>query len=121
MPYDVPPTSTRTWRRQFSTSRGWAACARCWRSTTRTHQVHADHQHAGTRDTTLLSEFIRRNNDELVATYGNLVHRPHLHPALPEGQVPVVGPDYQGDERMIARTRGLRHGGDMLAERTSTR
>ena len=58
-----------------------------------------------TRDTDFsMSEFIRRNNDELVATYGNLVHRSlSFLQRYMDGKVPEMGPDYQGDQRVIER------------------
>jgi methionyl-tRNA synthetase len=58
-----------------------------------------------TRDTDFsMSEFVRRNNDELVATYGNLVHRTLTFlQRYYEGKVPEVGPDYVGDEKVIDR------------------
>ena len=50
------------------------------------------------------SEYVRRNNDELVATYGNLVHRVMtlLHRYF-EGRVPQPGPLDDDDNALLQR------------------
>ncbi|MGI5837135.1 MAG: methionine--tRNA ligase [Chloroflexota bacterium] len=121
MPYDVPANEYLNLEgRQFSTSRGWAAWLPDMLAQYDPDPIRymLTINMPETRDTDFsLSEFIRRNNDELVATYGNLVHRTlTFTQRYLKGQVPVVGPDYQGDERMIARIEeAFDTVGDMLA------
>ncbi|MDQ6603703.1 MAG: methionine--tRNA ligase [Chloroflexota bacterium] len=59
------------------------------------------------RDTSFTwSEFFRRNNDELVATYGNLVNRVlSLTQRYGGGAVPEPGPLDDDDREMLARAR----------------
>ncbi len=47
------------------------------------------------------SEFVRRNNDELVATWGNLVHRTLVNTHRNFGEVPKPGPLTTTDEALI--------------------
>jgi methionyl-tRNA synthetase len=47
------------------------------------------------------AEFIRRNNDELVATWGNLVHRTLVNAHRNFGGVPEPGPLTAADETLI--------------------
>ncbi|MFI5284324.1 MAG: methionine--tRNA ligase [Candidatus Dormibacterales bacterium] len=47
------------------------------------------------------SEFIRRNNDELVATWGNLVHRTLVNAHRNFGAVPTPGPLLPQDREII--------------------
>jgi methionyl-tRNA synthetase len=47
------------------------------------------------------SEFVRRNNDELVATWGNLVHRTLVNAHRNFGAVPHPGQLSEGDEALI--------------------
>jgi methionyl-tRNA synthetase len=47
------------------------------------------------------TEFVRRNNDELVATWGNLVHRTLVNAHRNFGAVPEPGPLTPGDEGLI--------------------
>jgi methionyl-tRNA synthetase len=50
------------------------------------------------------SEFVRRNNDELVGTYGNLAHRTLSFTARQfEGRVPEPGPLTAADEKILRR------------------
>ena len=60
-----------------------------------------------TRDTSFTwAEFFRRNNDELVATYGNLVNRVlSLIQRYAGGAVPAPGPLTEDDAAMLARAR----------------
>ena len=46
-------------------------------------------------------EFIRRNNDELVATWGNLVHRTLVNAHRNFGEVPKPGPLQPHDSRLL--------------------
>jgi methionyl-tRNA synthetase len=48
------------------------------------------------------AEFVRRNNDELVATWGNLVNRTLTNVYRNFGAVPQPGPFAPGDEALIA-------------------
>jgi methionyl-tRNA synthetase len=47
------------------------------------------------------AEFVRRNNDELVATWGNLVHRTLVNAQRNFGAVPEPGPLAPADETLI--------------------
>jgi methionyl-tRNA synthetase len=47
------------------------------------------------------SEFVRRNNDELVATWGNLVHRTLVNAHRNFGAVPVPGQLTEKDEALL--------------------
>jgi methionyl-tRNA synthetase len=48
------------------------------------------------------SEFVRRNNDELVATWGNLVNRTLKNVHRHFGEVPAPGPLSKADEQILA-------------------
>jgi methionyl-tRNA synthetase len=52
------------------------------------------------------AEFIRRNNDELVATWGNLVHRTLVNAHRNFGGVPEPGPLTAGDETLLREVEG---------------
>ncbi|HET7338207.1 MAG TPA: methionine--tRNA ligase [Candidatus Dormibacteraeota bacterium] len=52
------------------------------------------------------SEFIRRNNDELVATWGNLVHRTLVNAHRNFGEVPRPGQLTAADEALIKEVEG---------------
>ena len=51
------------------------------------------------------SEFVRRNNDELVATWGNLVNRAVSFAARNIGSIPGAGPLTDLDQDLLARSR----------------
>jgi methionyl-tRNA synthetase len=51
------------------------------------------------------SEFVRRNNDELVATWGNLVNRAVSFAARNIGSIPEAGALTGPDEDLLARSR----------------
>src|SRR3954447_20142746 len=98
LPYDVPANEYMNLGGQkISTSRGWAIwltelLARYDPDAIR-YMVAANMPE--TRDTDWsMDEFFRRNNDELVATYGNLVHRNltflqrYFEGRVPEGDAP---------------------------------
>src|SRR5712664_2445777 len=51
------------------------------------------------------SEFVRRNNDELVATWGNLVNRSVSFAAKNIGSIPAAGALTDGDQDLLARSR----------------
>ncbi|HVH62926.1 MAG TPA: methionine--tRNA ligase [Candidatus Dormibacteraeota bacterium] len=52
------------------------------------------------------SEFIRRNNDELVATWGNLVHRTLVNAHRNFGAVPQPGALRPSDEALVKEVEG---------------
>jgi methionyl-tRNA synthetase len=52
------------------------------------------------------SEFVRRNNDELVATWGNLVNRAVSFAAKNVGSIPAPGPLTDADHALLAATSG---------------
>jgi methionyl-tRNA synthetase len=51
------------------------------------------------------SEFLRRNNDELVAGWGNLVNRSIAMAAKNFGAIPAAGPLTEEDEKLLASAR----------------
>src|ERR1700761_6911035 len=51
------------------------------------------------------SEFVRRNNDELVATWGNLVNRAVSFAAKNIGEIPAPGELTDADSELLARSR----------------
>src|SRR5580704_12727095 len=51
------------------------------------------------------SEFVRRNNDELVATWGNLVNRAVSFAAKNIGSIPAPGTLTDADSELLARSR----------------
>jgi methionyl-tRNA synthetase len=52
------------------------------------------------------SEFVRRNNDELVATWGNLVNRAVSFAAKNGGEIPAAGELTEADRALLATTAG---------------
>ena len=63
------------------------------------------------------SEFVRRNNDELVATWGNLVHRTLVNAHRNFGAVPEPGPLSAADETLIGEVEeALDYVGQQLGE-----
>jgi methionyl-tRNA synthetase len=52
------------------------------------------------------SEFVRRNNDELVATWGNLVNRAVSFAAKNIGEIPAAGELNDADRALLATTSG---------------
>jgi len=52
------------------------------------------------------SEFVRRNNDELVATWGNLVNRSVSFAAKNIGEIPAAGDLTDADRALLATTSG---------------
>jgi methionyl-tRNA synthetase len=59
------------------------------------------------------SEFVRRNNDELVATWGNLVHRTLVNAHRNFGEVPEPGALVDGDRALIEEVEA---GFDVVAD-----
>jgi methionyl-tRNA synthetase len=78
-PYDVPTSEFLTLEgRSFSTSRGWAVWVPDYLSRFEPDPLryYLSAIMPETADTDFSwDDFVRRNNDELVATYGNLAHR----------------------------------------------
>jgi methionyl-tRNA synthetase len=63
------------------------------------------------------SEFVRRNNDELVATWGNLVNRTLQSAYKNFGAVPTPGPLMAEDEALLAEVeRGFESVGSLIEE-----
>jgi methionyl-tRNA synthetase len=95
LPYDVPANEFLTIEgKKLSTSRNWAVWLPDYleRYAPDPLRYMLSVNMPETSDTDFSwSEFLRRNNDELVATYGNLVHRTltftqrHFGPAVPDG------------------------------------
>jgi methionyl-tRNA synthetase len=52
------------------------------------------------------SEFVRRNNDELVATWGNLVNRAVSFAARNVGSIPAAGALTDADHALLAASKG---------------
>jgi methionyl-tRNA synthetase len=52
------------------------------------------------------SEFVRRNNDELVASWGNLVNRTISMSAKNIGSIPAPGALTDADQQLLTRSRG---------------
>ena len=79
LPYDVPANEFLSLeKRQFSTSRNWAVWVpdylERYDPDPLRYYLSINMPESGDSDFSW-SEFVRRNNDELVATYGNFVHR----------------------------------------------
>jgi methionyl-tRNA synthetase len=110
LPYDVPANEYLTMEdRKISTSRQFAI----WlgdildRYDADAVRYFMTINAPEARDTNFTwSEFYRRTNDELVATYGNLVHRVLTFTTRNyEGSVPRPGELGERDERMLAEAR----------------
>jgi methionyl-tRNA synthetase len=106
--------------RQFSTSRGHSIYVRDFLD-----RYDADplryHLVAGgpeTQDTDFTwAEFVRRNNDELLATWGNLVNRTLTNAHRQFGAVPEPGELSEDDRALLA---GVDGGFDVVAEHIET-
>ncbi len=108
LPYDAPANEFLNLEgRQFSTSRNWAVWLpdyldRFPPDPLRYH-LAANLPETGDADFTW-SEYVRRNNDELVATFGNLVHRTLTQVARNfEGRVPDPGELGDADAALAAK------------------
>ena len=121
LPYDVPANEFMNLeQRKISGSRNWAVWAdealdRYDPDALRYYLTVAMPE---SRDTDWLwDDFVRRNNDELVATWGNLVNRTltFAHRRF-DGQVPVPGPLADVDAQLLARVEaGFEPIGELLA------
>ena len=110
LPYDVPANEFLSLENQkFSTSQNWAVWVpdylerydpdplRYLLSVNMPESADADFSWA---------EFVRRNNDELVATYGNLVHRVLSFTYRNfEGKIPTPGPLREADKALLDNAR----------------
>jgi methionyl-tRNA synthetase len=108
LPYDVPAAEFLNLEgAQFSKSRNWAVWVPDFLSRYDADPLryyltaNAPEQ----RDTEFTwHDFVRRNNDELVATWGNLVNRSLSFTAKNfEGKIPQPGLMNQGDVRLLAQ------------------
>ncbi|HEX4213976.1 MAG TPA: methionine--tRNA ligase [Candidatus Dormibacteraeota bacterium] len=105
LPYDIASTEFLTMEgKRFSTSRGHVILVRDVLSRYDPDAVRYYLSIAGPedRDTDFTwSEFIRRNNDELVSTWGNLVHRTLVNAHRNFGAVPPAGERTERDRRLL--------------------
>ncbi|MEK7847822.1 MAG: methionine--tRNA ligase, partial [Chloroflexota bacterium] len=106
LPYDVPANEFLTIQgRQLSTSRNWAVWLpdylERYDPDPLRYYLSANMPESADTDFSW-PEFYRRNNDELVATYGNLAHRVltfvHRHYG---GEVPQPGPVDAGSQALL--------------------
>jgi methionyl-tRNA synthetase len=110
LPYDVPANEFLTLEgRQLSTSRNWAVWLpdylERYPADPLRYLLSANMPETSDSDFSW-QEFVRRNNDELVATYGNLVHRVlTLAYRNFEGRVPEVGALDTESEVLVERAR----------------
>lgn len=108
LPYDAPANEFLNLEgRQFSTSRNWAVwlpdyLERFPPDPLRYH-LAANLPDTGDADFTW-ADYVRRNNDELVATFGNLVHRTltQVHRNF-EGRVPDPGELGEADADLVGK------------------
>ena len=108
LPYDVPANEFLTLEgRQLSTSRNWAVWVPDYleRFPPDPLRYHLAANMPETSDSDFSwAEYVRRNNDELVATFGNLVHRVlSLLERNFEGRVPDPGELGPADRDLLGR------------------
>jgi methionyl-tRNA synthetase len=110
LPYDVPANEFLTLEgRQFSTSRNWAVWLpdylERYDPDPLRYYLSVNMPEAGDADFSW-ADFLRRNNDELVATYGNLVHRvltfTYRHF---QGRIPAPGEMDELDNGLLEKAR----------------
>jgi methionyl-tRNA synthetase len=108
LPYDVPANEFLTLEgRPLSTSRNWAVWLpdylERYEPDPLRYFLSASMPESGDTDFSW-REFVRRNNDELVATYGNLVHRVLTFTYRNfEGAVPSPGERDERDEALLVK------------------
>ena len=108
LPYDVPASQYLTMRgSKVSTSRGWAVWLPDYLSRydpdPLRYCLSATMPETSDTDFTW-ADFVRRNNDELVATWGNLAHRVLTFTYRNfDGAVPQPGELDQADRRLLER------------------
>ncbi len=110
LPYDVVASEFLTMEgRRFSTSRAVGIYISDFLSRYEPDQLRYFLSIAGpeTQDTDFTwSEFVRRNNDELVATWGNLVHRTLTNIQRHFGKVPEPAELTEADEALLRSVEG---------------
>ena len=116
LPYDVVASEFLTMEgRKFSSSRGVVIYVKDFLERYDADALRYFLTVAGpeSQDTDFTwSEFVRRNNDELVATWGNLVNRTLKNVHRHFGEVPAPGPLSEADEQILAAIEaGLESGG----------
>lgn len=110
LPYDVPANEFLTIEgRKLSTSNNWAVWLPDYLDRydpdPLRYLLSINMPETGDTDFSW-REFLRRNNDELVATYGNLVHRVLTFTYRNyDGAVPAVG-EYDRQDRALVKTAG---------------
>ncbi len=106
LPYDVVASEFLTMEgRKFSSSRGVVIYVKDFLERYDADALRYFLTIAGpeSQDTDFTwSEFARRNNDELVATWGNLVNRTLKNVHRHFGEVPAPGPLSEADEQVLA-------------------
>ena len=117
LPYDVPANEFLSLEaRKFSTSQNWAVwlpdyLARYDPDPLR-YLLSINMPESADSDFSW-GEFVRRNNDELVATYGNLVHRVLSFTFRNfDGKIPTPGPLSEVDQALLSVARTARDGVD---------
>jgi len=120
LPYDIVSSEYLTMEgKQFSTSRGHVIEVRDFLSRydpdpLRFHLTIAGPETADSDFT--WAEFVRRNNDELVGTWGNLVHRTLVNAQRNFGAVPPPGELTELDQRLLGRVdEGFESVGELIA------
>ncbi|MGH2472269.1 MAG: methionine--tRNA ligase [Candidatus Limnocylindria bacterium] len=107
LPYNVVSSEFLTMEgRKFSTSRGVSIYVNDFLSRYDADSLRFYLMLAGpeTQDTDFTwADFVRRNNDELVATWGNLAHRTLVNAHRRFGEVPRRG-ELTGDDRKLIET-----------------
>ena len=119
LPYDVVSSEFLTMEgRQFSTSRGHVIEVRDFLSRYDPDALRFFLTIAGPESTDTdftWAEFVRRNNDELVGTWGNLVHRTLVNAYRNFGAVPEPGPLTPRDQLLVGEVEaGFGAVGDLL-------
>ena len=117
LPYDVPANEFLSLEeRKFSTSQDWAVWLPDYLSRfdpdPLRYLLSINMPETGDTDFTW-AEFVRRNNEELVATYGNLVHRVLSFSYRNfDGLIPAPGPLSQLDHGLLDTARNAMDGVD---------
>ena len=110
LPYDIPANEFLNLEgRQLSTSRNWAVWVPDYleRYSADSLRYYLTASMPETSDSDFSwREYVRRNNDELVATYGNLIHRVLTFTYRNyESKVPDPGPLKQQDQVLLSRAK----------------
>ena len=112
LPYDVPANEFLSLEAQkFSTSQNWAVWVPDYLSRydpdPLRYLLSINMPESSDSDFSW-TEFVRRNNDELVATYGNLVHRVLSFTYRNfDGKIPVPGPMREVDQGLLDNARSV--------------